>query len=62
MTIVISGLKPAELGIRLERAPRTMSHEQTMSLVRQLRARAPKQTRLDTMTPQDVRKELENRS
>ena len=61
MTAIMSGPKPVDIGIRLERAPKTMSHEQTMSLIQQLRDRAPKHTHLDTMTPEDVREELEHR-
>ena len=61
MTAIMPGPKSVGVGIRLERAPKTMSHEQTMSLIQQLRDRAPKHTRLDTMTPQGVKEELERR-
>ncbi|NMN02026.1 hypothetical protein [Bifidobacterium panos] len=61
MTAIMPGPKSVDVGIRLERAPKTMSHEQTMSLIQRLRDRAPKHTRLDTMTPQDVKEELERR-
>ena len=61
MTAIMPGPKPVDIGIRLERVPKTMSHEQTMSLIQRLCDCAPKHMRLDTMTPEDVREELEHR-
>ena len=54
--------RPAKpIGIRLEKAPRRMSHDDTMLLVEQLRAKSPKGTPLASMTPGQLKAELSKR-
>ena len=56
MTLIDDGPKIA--GIRLERAPRRVPHDELMRTVMELRARAPKGTPLDSMDARQLKEML----
>ena len=51
----------ADMGVRLERAPRRLTAIEARAEFERLRALAPKGSRLSTMTPEDVKREVERR-